>query len=191
MPAPGVPRGVCAGRGPRRDGRAPRKAASSGVRREATWIPPQVLDADRPAFFPFRAAMWKSRSEAAVAAVRRGRGSEINSRALGQARSSGGERYLDAVEVGGSNPPAPTIPPSRGDCGREASVPAVCGPRPPGMPRGSARRSPPALCGVPGRDKKTACLLPFDCASPTGTKCSFRRARRCPESPPPRRSPPP
>ena len=26
-----------------------------------------------------------------------------------KARSSGGERYLDAVEVGGSNPPAPTI----------------------------------------------------------------------------------
>ena len=26
-----------------------------------------------------------------------------------QARSSGGERYLDAVEVGGSIPPAPTI----------------------------------------------------------------------------------
>ena len=27
-----------------------------------------------------------------------------------QARSSGGERYLDTVEVGGSIPPAPTIP---------------------------------------------------------------------------------
>ena len=26
-----------------------------------------------------------------------------------QARSSGGERYLDTVEVGGSKPPAPTI----------------------------------------------------------------------------------
>lgn len=26
-----------------------------------------------------------------------------------QARSSGGERYLDTVEVGGSRPPAPTI----------------------------------------------------------------------------------
>ena len=31
-----------------------------------------------------------------------------------QARSSGGERYLDAVEVGGSKPPAPTI---RIECG--------------------------------------------------------------------------
>ncbi len=29
--------------------------------------------------------------------------------ALVQARSSGGERYLDTVEVGGSRPPAPTI----------------------------------------------------------------------------------
>lgn len=28
---------------------------------------------------------------------------------FGKARSSGGERYLDAVEVGGSIPPAPTI----------------------------------------------------------------------------------
>ena len=26
-----------------------------------------------------------------------------------KARSSGGERYLDAVEVGGSKPPVPTI----------------------------------------------------------------------------------
>jgi hypothetical protein len=26
-----------------------------------------------------------------------------------QARSSGGERYLDTVEVGGSKPPGPTI----------------------------------------------------------------------------------
>ncbi len=26
-----------------------------------------------------------------------------------QARSSGGERYLDAVEVGGSKPPVPTM----------------------------------------------------------------------------------
>ncbi len=29
-----------------------------------------------------------------------------------QARSSVGERYLDAVEVGGSIPPVPTISPS-------------------------------------------------------------------------------
>ena len=29
-----------------------------------------------------------------------------------QARSSVGERYLDAVEVGGSIPPVPTIPSS-------------------------------------------------------------------------------
>ena len=37
-----------------------------------------------------------------------------------QARSSGGERYLDTVEVGGSRPPAPTIKSSPGHRGFDA-----------------------------------------------------------------------
>src|SRR5262245_23729459 len=40
-----------------------------------------------------------------------------------QARSSGGERYLDTVEVSGSNPLAPTTP------GRPLPGPAECGDR--------------------------------------------------------------
>ena len=47
-----------------------------------------------------------------------------------QARSSGGERYLDTVEVSGSNPLAPTIP--------ESSPP---GPTPP--VRGAGRECTP------------------------------------------------
>ena len=42
-----------------------------------------------------------------------------------QARSSGGERYLDTVEVGGSRPPAPTIKAVLGgqDAGIDVSMP--------------------------------------------------------------------
>ena len=104
--------------------RLPRDSSSVVRARSSSGGPLPFLDANFTVSVPSSGPMWKSRCEAgcfdAGRVPRGGAGAAIQCRPPGQARSSGGERYLDTVEVGGSNPPAPTIPP----CPAFAGTPA-------------------------------------------------------------------